>query len=192
MSARMRCLYFHSSGRKRQAQCNLMSEFRFENRRLKDSGMPEREDSGQCRETETSPTPSPGTSRGTDATDRGNTVTTSRDTLICANCDAPLTGAFCASCGQKSTRSRRLDGRLLFEDLIEKALNLELSLLRTVVGLTVRPGTVCREYVNGKRTLYTNPVTYLLLVAVLGAVSKSLIRSITGYEASESDLFGED
>ena len=151
--------------------------------------MPEREDSGQCRETETSPTPSPGTSRGTDATDRGNTVTTSRDTLICANCDEPLTGAFCE---QKATRSRRLDGRLLFEDLIEKALNLESSLLRTVVGLTLRPGTVCREYVNGKRTLYTNPVTYLLLVAVLGAVSKSLIRSITGYEASESDLFGED
>lgn len=150
--------------------------------------MPEREDSGQCRETETSPTPSP----GTDATDRGNTVTTSRDTLICGNCDAPLTGAFCASCGQKATRSRRLDVRLLFEDLIEKALNLESSLLHTVVGLTLRPGTVCREYVNGKRTLYTNPVTYLLLVAVLSAVSNSLIRSVTGYEADEFDLFEED
>ena len=82
--------------------------------------------------------------------------------------------------------------RLLFDDLIGKALNLDSSLLRTFVGLTFRPGSVCREYVNGKRTLYTNPVTYLLLFVVLNAVANSLIRSVTGYQADGIDLVEED
>ena len=150
--------------------------------------MSEPEDSVQHSETETSPPSSP----ATDDTDRGNTVTTSRDSLVCSNCDELLIGAFCSSCGQKATRSRRLDVRLLFDDLIGKALNLDSSLLRTFVGLTFRPGSVCREYVNGKRTLYTNPVTYLLLFVVLNAVANSLIRSVTGYRAHAFELVEED
>lgn len=91
----------------------------------------------------------------------------------CANCDAPRIGEYCYACGQHF-----LDGRLtirrLVRDFVVRKLGLEGGLLRTVVDLTVRPASMIRQYINGRRQRYTNPVAYLLLTAGAYAVLSSL------------------
>ena len=136
--------------------------------------------------------PASAMSQETENTAGDTAGTTSPVPLVCGNCRAPLTDAFCASCGQAATRSRQLDVRQLFGDFVEKVLNLESSLLRTVVGLTLRPGFVCREYVSGKRTLYTNPVTYLMLYAFLYAFAANVIAGFIGLETELDDRLVEE
>ena len=68
---------------------------------------------------------------------------------LCRNCEAELVGDFCHLCGQHVPRSERLNTREVLRDFFGRILNLESSFLRTLVGLTLRPGTVCSEYVEG-------------------------------------------
>lgn len=82
----------------------------------------------------------------------------------CPNCEAPRMGEYCHTCGQHF-----LDGRLtvrrLVRDFVVRMLGLEGGLLRTVVDLTIRPASMIRQYIDGRRQRYTNPVAYLLLSA---------------------------
>jgi hypothetical protein len=87
-------------------------------------------------------------------------------TTACANCQAPRMGEYCYRCGQHFLEGR-LTIRRLVMDFIVRKLGLEGGLLRTVVELTARPHVMIREYVDGRRQRYTNPVAYLLLVAGL-------------------------
>jgi hypothetical protein len=104
----------------------------------------------------------------------------------CANCDAPRMGEYCHACGQHF-----LDGRLtirrLVRDFIVRKLGLEGGLLRTIVDLTIRPGRMIRDYVNGRRQRYTNPVAYLLLTA-----SAYVLLSRTWQDAIAAGLRAEN
>lgn len=59
----------------------------------------------------------------------------------------------------------------MFGTLFEHLFELEVPILRTVAGLTIRPGRVCREYVEGRRKRYTNPVKYAFLTTTLLTVA---------------------
>jgi hypothetical protein len=83
-------------------------------------------------------------------------------TTVCRNCGEALTGEFCARCGQKH-RHERLGVRVWLEDLITSVTNLESRILQTVIGLTLRPGTVPRDYVEGRQVRYVSPVRYALV-----------------------------
>lgn len=81
----------------------------------------------------------------------------------CANCEAarPAAGSFCPFCGQDNARGRlrlRDDLREAFESLA----NLDGKLVRTIGRLTVDPGGVARDYVEGRRIRYVSPVRYAL------------------------------
>lgn len=111
----------------------------------------------------------------------------------CANCNAPRMGAYCYSCGQHFLDGRLTVWRLLVDVLIRK-LGLEGGLLRTVVDLTVRPATMIKGYVHGRRQRYTNPVGYLLLAAgaylLLGSLWKEVM--IQGIRAQNQGIEGWD
>lgn len=82
----------------------------------------------------------------------------------CLNCGAALQGSFCAGCGQKTVR-RRLATLPLMAGAWESLVSLDTRFLRTVIGLTLRPGAVSRDYVAGRRTHYFHPVQYALLTS---------------------------
>jgi hypothetical protein len=88
-------------------------------------------------------------------------------TANCLNCGAVLQGAFCAACGQDAAMAR-LDSRALARDAIEDVLNFDTRLLRTMRALTVAPGKLCLDYVQGKRAPWFPPLRYFL--AMLAAV----------------------
>jgi hypothetical protein len=111
---------------------------------------------------------------------------------VCANCASPLVGRFCHECGQEASRSRRLDLRQVSHDFMERLLNLDSSLVRTFIGLTTRPGSVCREYIHGQRVRYTSPIAYLAISCVANAVLYSLARFATSAAMDPIDAFTED
>jgi hypothetical protein len=88
----------------------------------------------------------------------------------CLNCGNPVPVRFCSHCGQDNSISR-LSVRRLFRYLVEDLFRLESPLLRTVVELSYRPGTVAVRYVRGHRRRYTNPLKYCLLAAALSVIT---------------------
>jgi hypothetical protein len=75
----------------------------------------------------------------------------------CANCRTPLTGAYCAHCGQKV---KPLDPtvRELAADTLGEVTDVDGKLLRTVRYLFTRPGFLSREHAEGRRASYVSPV----------------------------------
>jgi hypothetical protein len=87
----------------------------------------------------------------------------------CLNCGAPLTGPYCAACGQKAHVHRSV--RAFFQDLIGALFNFEGKIWRTLPMLAWRPGEMTRRYIAGERARFVSPIAlYLFTVFVMFAV----------------------
>jgi hypothetical protein len=60
---------------------------------------------------------------------------------------------------------------------VVRKLGLEGGLLRTIVDLSIRPAWMIRQYIDGRRQRYTNPVAYLLLTAGAYVLFSTLWRA---------------
>ncbi len=76
---------------------------------------------------------------------------------------------YCHACGQ-GHRYPRLRIGALVEDVIESIVSLDSRIFRTVWGLTVRPGAVVREYLDGRRIVYIHPFKYMLGTVTLAFI----------------------
>jgi hypothetical protein len=85
----------------------------------------------------------------------------------CLNCGAALGGAFCVACGQAADVGR-LQPKALLREMVENTVNFDTRFLRTIKALTIAPGKLCREYVQGRRVDWFPPLRYFL--AMLAAV----------------------
>lgn len=83
----------------------------------------------------------------------------------CHDCGAPLTGPFCAACGQKDQERVVPIGHLAHEVFHELA-HLDTRFLRTL-GALLRPGLLTREYLAGRRTRWFPPFRLYLMVSLL-------------------------
>ncbi|MBT8130971.1 MAG: DUF3667 domain-containing protein, partial [Gammaproteobacteria bacterium] len=68
----------------------------------------------------------------------------------CQNCRAPLTGQYCAKCGQRSQR-RVVSLWVLLRELTGDLFEIDSRLWRTVIPLFIRPGHLTRDYLEGRR-----------------------------------------
>ena len=85
----------------------------------------------------------------------------------CPNCGAPLSGAYCSTCGQK-----RLDGRdrsllHLLGEAFRQVTEVDGKLLRSLRLLLFSPGLLSREYMDGRRVRYASPLSLFLLANVI-------------------------
>ncbi|MFG0328809.1 MAG: DUF3667 domain-containing protein [Phycisphaerales bacterium] len=85
------------------------------------------------------------------------------------NCGAPLVDRYCGRCGQDHAHPR-LRMKTLLGDWFESVLELDWPVVRTVVDLIIRPGRVCREYVDGRRRKYMSPLRYCVYAAAIFAL----------------------
>ena len=84
---------------------------------------------------------------------------------VCANCDAPLSGNFCANCGQKAHVHRSLAH--VGEEILHGITHFDGKAWTTLPLLIFRPGKLTRDYIEGKRARYIAPVPLFLLVVFL-------------------------
>ena len=83
------------------------------------------------------------------------------DTTQCLNCSAPLTGPYCAQCGQK--KAGRMGGSTVRKEAWARFRWFEWAAIRNALRVLPQPGTLAREYVRGQRKDHPHPLTLLLL-----------------------------
>lgn len=76
----------------------------------------------------------------------------------CLNCGAKLTTRFCGECGQEKVK--RITLKELFKTAQKALLEFESPFLHTFIKMTVQPAVVCKDYIEGKRARYFNPIKY--------------------------------
>jgi len=84
----------------------------------------------------------------------------------CENCGAPLTGEFCAQCGQHAIDYRRSILRVLW-DAADSFLNWDTKFLKTLVMLLTRPWELTNDFNAGKRARYVHPLRLYLIASII-------------------------
>ncbi len=101
------------------------------------------------------------------------------DNPACANCGAALAGRYCAVCGQSREALLRPAFDLVGQ-ILSDAFDLDGRLWRTLRRLYVRPGSVARDFVEGKRQSFTPPVRLYVFASLffLGLVAFAGVRVV--------------
>jgi hypothetical protein len=83
----------------------------------------------------------------------------------CLNCGAPLTGPFCANCGQHAHVHRTIAA--WWHDFLHSVLHLDGKFWRTLPMLAWRPGELTRRYAHGERAKFISPLALFLFTVFL-------------------------
>ncbi|NKI30344.1 DUF3667 domain-containing protein [Croceivirga thetidis] len=86
----------------------------------------------------------------------------------CRNCGQPLdiTDKYCPNCGQVNS-TKKLALRDFVDEFLSSLINYDSKLLKTLYTMMLKPGTITRDYINGKRISYTNPFRFLFSLAFI-------------------------
>ncbi|UJH68171.1 DUF3667 domain-containing protein [Allomuricauda sp. SCSIO 65647] len=86
----------------------------------------------------------------------------------CLNCGHPLdvSDKYCPNCSQANS-TKKLVLKDFFDEFFSSLVNYDSKLLKTLYALLVKPGTITKDYVRGKRVSYTNPFRFLLSLAFI-------------------------
>jgi hypothetical protein len=82
--------------------------------------------------------------------------------MECKNCGNTFEGKFCNNCGQKAD-THRLTIKHYLHETLHTFTHLDTGIIYLIKELARRPGEVVREYVEGARKKYFNPMQFLIL-----------------------------
>lgn len=105
----------------------------------------------------------------------------------CANCGAPMLGAFCYACGQPEKGMIRHLASVL-SDVADTVFNVDSRVFRSIVPLYFRPGFLTSEYFVGRRTRYVTPFRLFFFLCVISffVVQANLnVGNIVHFDAGE-------
>jgi hypothetical protein len=83
----------------------------------------------------------------------------------CENCGAPMSGPFCAKCGQHAVDYRRSFGRV-FADVLDSFLNWDSKFTMSLWLLMSRPWKLTIDFLSGKRVRHMHPLRLYLLISI--------------------------
>jgi hypothetical protein len=90
----------------------------------------------------------------------------SAQTLVCANCGAPLEGEYCTRCGQR--HEPHVHSLTHFAgEAFESITHADSRLWRTLWFLLSKPGILTREFFAGRRVSYLPPFRLYLVISLL-------------------------
>ncbi|MEM9000752.1 MAG: DUF3667 domain-containing protein [Bacteroidota bacterium] len=86
----------------------------------------------------------------------------------CLNCGhlLDISDKYCPNCSQANS-TKKLVLKDFFDEFFSNLINYDSKLLKTLYSLLIKPGTITKDYINGKRISYTNPFRFLLSLAFL-------------------------
>lgn len=108
----------------------------------------------------------------------------------CPNCGATITGRFCSNCGQHAHPNRKLTG--VISEFLYGLWNFDTKAWRTFPMLVLRPGTLTRNYVYGKRARYLAPLTMFLFSIFLMFFAFSTINPPQNIRDNEVEVTQQD
>jgi hypothetical protein len=86
--------------------------------------------------------------------------------IHCPNCDTSIAGAFCQGCGQPA-HLHVPSAREFLHEFIAHYVALEGKLWKSVALLLFRPGRLTRDYIEGKRVRYVEPLRLYLTFSII-------------------------
>jgi hypothetical protein len=86
-------------------------------------------------------------------------------TRACRNCNAAVTGEYCAACGQE-TQLKLPTARVFMREATGRYFSLDGRMWRTLAALLFRPGFLTREYFAGRRRRYIRPARLFLVLSL--------------------------
>lgn len=106
----------------------------------------------------------------------------------CLNCGHVLdvSDKYCPNCSQANS-TKKLVLKDFFDEFFSSLINYDSKLLKTLYTMLVKPGTITRDYINGKRISYTNPFRFLLSLAFLYFLMISYNNSFTELDELKLD-----
>jgi hypothetical protein len=84
----------------------------------------------------------------------------------CLNCGAPLSGPYCAACGQHDVDYNQSFWHVL-EDALEGVLHFDGKFFKSARYIFTRPGFLTTEFIAGRRVRYANPVRFYFFASFL-------------------------
>lgn len=106
--------------------------------------------------------------------------------MNCKNCEVTLDGKFCSNCGQKADVARLTFVHVMHE-FFHAFTHADKGFLLLAKRLVRAPGLVARQYVEGKRKQYFNPLSFIVITSAVNAY----ICLQTGYYAAMSRANGQ-
>src|ERR1044071_2847196 len=83
--------------------------------------------------------------------------------IECKNCTTSFEGKFCPNCSQKADTHRLTLGQFAHETT-HAVTHTDKGILLLIKAMFTRPGYVARDYMEGKRKRYFNPITFILIM----------------------------
>ncbi|WP_420321794.1 DUF3667 domain-containing protein [Flagellimonas sp.] len=86
----------------------------------------------------------------------------------CLNCGhlLDISDKYCPNCSQANS-TKKLVLKDFWDEFFSSLINYDSKLLKTLYALLLKPGTITKDYINGRRVSYTNPFRFLLSLAFL-------------------------
>jgi len=111
-----------------------------------------------------------------------------RKSTLCFNCETPLTSGenFCPNCGQEN-HSRQASTKLLIQDFIDTYLSFDSKLFMTVTPLIFGPGTLTKEYLDGKRVKFVPPIRLFIFLSFLYFGISVVLGDGNGFDVQVND-----
>jgi hypothetical protein len=97
----------------------------------------------------------------------------------CLNCGSPLSGTYCASCGQKRPRTD-LTLREFLDETTQELTHWEGKVPQTLKALVLKPGHLTLDFLAGRRARWLPPLRVYLICSVAFFVLKPLAESVSG------------
>jgi hypothetical protein len=85
----------------------------------------------------------------------------------CPNCGSALTATYCAECGEPQPSHRDLSLGTLLHGVLEEFTHLDGKVPRTLWALLTKPGFLTQEFVAGRRSRYTKPLSLFIVLNVV-------------------------
>lgn len=108
-----------------------------------------------------------------------------RKSSVCYNCGTQLVNGenYCPNCGQEN-HSKQASTRLLIKDFIDTYLSFDSKLFVTMRPLMFQPGTLTKEYLDGKRSKFVPPIRLFIFLSFLYFGVSYLIGEGNGFTVS--------
>ncbi|RYD70146.1 MAG: DUF3667 domain-containing protein, partial [Sphingobacteriales bacterium] len=83
---------------------------------------------------------------------------------LCKNCKKPVSGNFCAGCGQKIIQKNDYSIQHFAEHALHETIHFDNKLFRTLRPLLFRPGFLTRKFFEGEQQRYVKPLTLFIFI----------------------------